>query len=157
MARPERTLADGRTVAAFKKWLIKAGAEILPTKGEYEVLRFRGGGVLSVAHCSPKARVWFQGGAEEAFEAYLDGTPCQFTRAEELPPVLDSIGPDSGRIIFDMATEGPVTIAAIMDRLRVTMGAASAFLSTETANGHLTRSGGGRGDAYRWEITRSAA
>ena len=60
-------------LVSFKDWLAKAGAELLASTNEWEVLRFRDGDTTSIVYKNAKGRATFTGTALDAWNAYKTG------------------------------------------------------------------------------------
>lgn len=72
---PKKT-SEERKVDRFKAWLVERGAELLISTNEYEVVRYRAGGVTSVVYRNDKNNRWkFTGDAQSAWHAYGDKSP----------------------------------------------------------------------------------
>lgn len=59
----------------FTNWLTANGAEVLTPTNEWELMRFKDGGVTSVVYFNKHDRVTFTGSARAAWEAYKTGRP----------------------------------------------------------------------------------
>lgn len=64
-----------KVVEAFKRFLDARGAEVLVPTNEWEVLRFRANGAVSVIYRNKAGGHTFTGEAVKAFEAYSNNKP----------------------------------------------------------------------------------
>lgn len=62
-----------RDLAAFKRWLVRCGAEVLATTNPYEVLRVRTSTGVHVVHKNRKGRQTWPGGLSDIVDIFLDG------------------------------------------------------------------------------------
>jgi hypothetical protein len=69
----------------FKAWLVGRGAELLVTTNEWEVVRFKGGGVTSIIYQKLTGQRTFTGQAQAAWEAFKKNDP-DFRLAVQRPP-----------------------------------------------------------------------
>lgn len=60
-------------LASFQGWLTMAGAELLTSTNQWEVLRFRDGDTTSIIYKNAKGRATFTGTALDAWNAYKAG------------------------------------------------------------------------------------
>jgi hypothetical protein len=61
-----------KKLPTVRDWLSAAGAEVLDTTNEYEVLRFRSNGQTSIIYRNAANRLTFTGEAQLALQAWLD-------------------------------------------------------------------------------------
>lgn len=62
-----------KKLPTLKAWLSAAGAEILAPTNEWEMARFKAGGVTGIVYCNSVGRVKLQGPAQQAVMAFLSG------------------------------------------------------------------------------------
>lgn len=70
--------APPKEIERFKKWLVSQGVEILLPTNEWEVLRFKCGSSIGLAHCSAKSNGHISAAnsrVKAAWKAWKDGNP----------------------------------------------------------------------------------
>lgn len=102
-------------LTALKDFLIAAGAEVLTPTNEYELVRFRADGEISIVYRKGKGdRVTLTGQAGKALRAFFGGTswntasktPREWTSAKpDIRTLFDRDGPDCFACAFPMSPE----------------------------------------------------
>lgn len=64
-----------KTIEQFTRWLSERGAEVLAPTNEWELVRFRGGGVTSIIYNSKTGSMTFTGQARVAYDAFSKNDP----------------------------------------------------------------------------------
>jgi len=75
-------------IAAFREWLTRAGAEVLPPTNQWEAVRFRDGAITSIIYTNAKGGATFTGSALVAWEAFKNQ---QYWRASDTPPKIKRV------------------------------------------------------------------
>lgn len=65
---------ERRDMERFKQFLVRHGAQLLKPTNEYEVLRFKSNGVLSIVYTGRRG-ISMVGEAEDAYDAFKKSTP----------------------------------------------------------------------------------
>lgn len=138
-----------QSVAAFRAWLVKMGAELLAPTNPYEVVRFRSGAGLSVVYrCERTRQNSMTNQAKPAWEAFKRDRVLDLAPAVPPPPRP----PVSDRVILRFAAKTPLTIARLQRRDQRGIRDASLRLFGLERAGRLVRSSGGPGRALTWRL-----
>jgi 5-methylcytosine-specific restriction endonuclease McrA len=94
----------------FKAWLVGRGAELLVETNEWEIVRFKGGGVTSIIYVNKIGKRTFTGLAQAAWEAFKKNDPAyripvQKTgfvseKSKRNPPVIETLIARDGNECF---------------------------------------------------------
>jgi len=63
----------------FREWIVARGAELLLQTNDWEVVRFRAGGVTGIIYVNNKGRMSFSGMAQQAWDTFHAGGELRFT------------------------------------------------------------------------------
>lgn len=87
----------------FRSWLSGCGAQVLEPTNEWELIRFKAGGVTSVIYRNSVGGVKYTGSADEAYQAFKNGKPWRAqpsTRRKKATPVIRTLRQRDGDLCF---------------------------------------------------------
>ena len=93
-------------IKKFAKWLQQQGAELLPLKGEWELIRFKYNQQTGVLYCNAKGRISFWNDfSEDAWNAYREGKSWNVKKIQKVNRINGSklkasLAARDGRLCF---------------------------------------------------------
>lgn len=73
-----------KTIDGFKAWIVERGAELLAPTNQYELVRYRGQGIVSIIYENQRGKRSYTGSSQEAWYAFEKGN-ISFRFTERAP------------------------------------------------------------------------
>lgn len=78
-----------KTIDGFKAWIVERGAELLAPTNQYELVRYRGQGIVSIIYENQRGKRSYTGSSQEAWYAFEKGN-ISFRFTERAPKDLSA-------------------------------------------------------------------